>query len=271
VFVGVDWKSQEVGIAAALSGDHRLLEAYKGRDVYLALAVMANAVPDIVDTDEAWSQAKRDYAAVRQNFKSVQLGINYGKGLKSLIQDVYNNSIDEQGEATISLFQAQKFAEEIYNWHKRTFQVYWSYVANRINKARRDGFTRTGEGWIYFVNDKTRETQLLNFPSQSEAAHMLHKAVVEVYNTRELEMVCSLHDAIYIRSTESSWKYDVALLKECMARACEQTIGSRLIGGDVLGPYTHDSPYWDERGATQYKAIAKLLGPVMDHPKMKED
>jgi len=270
VFVGVDWKSQEIGIAAAISQDENLLEAYKGRDVYLALAIKAGAIPPLEDTDDAWKAAKKKYSTIRQNFKSVQLGINYGKGLKALIQDVYNNSVDENGEPTIELIEAERTAKKIFQWHQITFSKYWDYIDDRIKDGHRDGLTKTREGWVYFIDDKTKDTQLKNLPSQSEAAHMLHRAVLNVYETGELEMVCSLHDAIYIRTTEKEAAYHIGLLKECMGKACEQVLGSRLIGGDVLGPYTHDNPYWDGRGAEQYRTIASILGSVMDHPKAKK-
>jgi hypothetical protein len=41
----IDWEQQELGIAAALSGDGRMLEAYQSGDPYLAFAKQAGAVP----------------------------------------------------------------------------------------------------------------------------------------------------------------------------------------------------------------------------------
>src|SRR5262249_32306675 len=41
----VDWSQQELGIAAALSGDLRMREAYVSGDFYLTFARMAGAVP----------------------------------------------------------------------------------------------------------------------------------------------------------------------------------------------------------------------------------
>ena len=39
--VYLDWRTQEVGVAAALSGDQALMDAYRGGDVYHALALCA--------------------------------------------------------------------------------------------------------------------------------------------------------------------------------------------------------------------------------------
>src|SRR6516165_5374109 len=42
----IDWSQQEFGIAAALSGDHAMQDAYISRDPYLAFAKQAGAVPE---------------------------------------------------------------------------------------------------------------------------------------------------------------------------------------------------------------------------------
>lgn len=59
-FIGADWSQQEIGIAAALSGDQRYLDAYnKDRDVYLTLAKMAGAVPPEATKKSHPSSARR--------------------------------------------------------------------------------------------------------------------------------------------------------------------------------------------------------------------
>jgi DNA polymerase-1 len=46
IAVYLDWRTQEVGIAAALSGDQPLINAYRGGDVYHALAVTCGFTDD---------------------------------------------------------------------------------------------------------------------------------------------------------------------------------------------------------------------------------
>ena len=75
----LDWRTQEVGIAAARSGDAALGEAYRAGDVYHALAVLCGLTDD---TDvRRW---KRENTSQRQQMKALQLGINYGMGVRSL-------------------------------------------------------------------------------------------------------------------------------------------------------------------------------------------
>ncbi len=74
--VYLDWRTQEVGIAAALSGDQALMSAYNDGDVYHALAKMCGLTQD---NDKArW---KRDNPAQRQRMKALQFGISYGMGV----------------------------------------------------------------------------------------------------------------------------------------------------------------------------------------------
>jgi hypothetical protein len=59
------------GIAAALSGDDRMIQGYLSGDPYLAFAKAAGlATPDAT---------KASHKAIRDRCKSIVLGINYGK------------------------------------------------------------------------------------------------------------------------------------------------------------------------------------------------
>jgi len=68
----VDFAAQEIGIAAALSGDERMIAAYQSGDTYLAFATVAGLVPQGV-TGET-------HPVVRKRAKEVMIGVNYGMG-----------------------------------------------------------------------------------------------------------------------------------------------------------------------------------------------
>jgi DNA polymerase-1 len=72
----VDWSSQEVWIAAKLSGDRALLQAVISGDPYLSFAKMAGLAP--------LDATKRTHKAIRDVCKTVVLGANYGMGPESL-------------------------------------------------------------------------------------------------------------------------------------------------------------------------------------------
>jgi len=77
--VYLDWRSQEVGIAAAHSGDERLRRDYSNGDTYHALAKLCGLTKD--NDIKRW---KKEQPAMRDRMKPLQLGINYGMGVPSL-------------------------------------------------------------------------------------------------------------------------------------------------------------------------------------------
>jgi len=75
----LDWRTQEVGIAAAASGDAALKAAYTGGDIYHALALLCGLTDD--PDPIRW---KKQHPDARDRMKALQLGINYGMGVPSL-------------------------------------------------------------------------------------------------------------------------------------------------------------------------------------------
>ena len=66
----IDWSQQEFGIAAALSGDPLMMDAYRSGDPYLAFAKQAGAVPR--------DATKVTHKAARDQFKACVLAYNTG-------------------------------------------------------------------------------------------------------------------------------------------------------------------------------------------------
>ena len=86
----LDWKAQEVAVAAVNSGDLQLMHDYSG-DIYHALAVMCGLTddPDIAH----WKKTQKP---MRDRMKPLQLGINYGMGVPSLCERPGPSSTDCQ-------------------------------------------------------------------------------------------------------------------------------------------------------------------------------
>ena len=71
----VDWSQQEFAVAAALSGDQAMMEAYQSGDPYLAFAKQAGAVPA--------DATKETHPQEREKYKVCALAVQYGMGEKS--------------------------------------------------------------------------------------------------------------------------------------------------------------------------------------------
>ena len=72
----IDWTQQEIGIAAALSGDAALQDAYRSGDCYLTFAKQAGAVPQ--------GATKKTHSSARELFKQCMLAVQYGMEAEAL-------------------------------------------------------------------------------------------------------------------------------------------------------------------------------------------
>lgn len=66
----LDWKSQEYGICALLSGDRNMIRCYESGDPYLEFAKLAGAAPETATKDT--------HPAIRKLYKVVTLAVGYG-------------------------------------------------------------------------------------------------------------------------------------------------------------------------------------------------
>jgi DNA polymerase-1 len=218
VVIGADWSSQEIFIAAAMSGDKALMGAYKSGDVYLSLAKMAGDVPQ--------DGNREDYEHERQMYKAVQLGLAYGKGARSLAQELYLSAKLAGKELTQA--DAVAKAKAIVDWHKETFASYWKYVnaISRIPKSlHKFGIYKTvNNDWTYFIDGRSKTTALQNAPMQANGASVMRTAFVLCLEAG-LDVACTQHDALYVNSTEADAEFSAELLKECMCEAVRIVFG----------------------------------------------
>ncbi len=98
----IDFASQEIGIAAGLSGDERMIQGYVEGDPYLAFAKAANLAPP--------DATKKSHKVIRDQCKSVVLGINYGMGPEAMA-----------AKAGITPTEAK----ELLRLHKETYKPFW--------------------------------------------------------------------------------------------------------------------------------------------------
>ena len=76
----IDWKQQEFGIAAALSGDPAMYRGYCSGDPYLEFAKQAGLVPE--------NATKQTHPDQRRLCKAAVLAVQYGMGAESLATSI---------------------------------------------------------------------------------------------------------------------------------------------------------------------------------------
>jgi DNA polymerase I len=170
----VDWAQQEVGIAAALSGDTALQEAYLSGDCYLTFAKQARAVPP--------DATKSSHGAQRELFKQCTLGTQYGMEAESLAGRI--------GQPTI-------VARELLRAHRQTYRRFWEWSDAALDHAMLHGSLHTVFGWYVHVGESPNPRSLRNFPMQANGAEMLRLACCLAVE-RGVEIVGPVHDATLI-------------------------------------------------------------------------
>ena len=116
--VYLDWRTQEIGVAAAGSKDPQLMHDYAAGDVYHALALMCGLTND--PDPKHW---KENNKPMRQRMKQLQLGINYGMGVPSLARGLDRHPV---------------IASTIIELHKRHCPRYWEWKDERYITAMCD-------------------------------------------------------------------------------------------------------------------------------------
>jgi hypothetical protein len=230
----VDYSSEEVGIAAALSGDPALLDAVATGDPYLAFAVRAGLAPP--------DATKETHGAIRDRCKACVLGVNYGMGAATLALRIGGNRLD---------------AENLLRLLARTFPVFTRWSEAVADAAELTGCLTTVFGWPLYVTESTRATRLRNYPMQANAAEMLRLAAC--LTTEAGVMVdAPVHDALLIEADDTAIGEAVASTQSFMAEASRVVLGGLEIRTDVKVICWPDR-YSDPRGQAMWDRVVSLL------------
>ena len=158
----LDYRTEEVGIAAARSGDEVLARDYASGDVYHALARMCG-----LTTLEAKPWKATDGGKVqRQQMKAAQLGINYGMGVTSLARSLGRHPI---------------IASEVIIRHQQRYPHSGHGARTIVERAMLERvIVSEFDGWPLHLWTSPNKRTLYNFPMQSGGAEILRLAVQSV-------------------------------------------------------------------------------------------
>ena len=137
VLVGGDLSAQEVRMVANLCGDPKMIQAYKdGKDLYCEIASMAFNVP-YDDCKEFYPDGttNKEGKARRSAAKKIVLGINYGKGIKAIAEDL-NVSIDKAKDIYAAVMYAFPDLER-YEKESKQMAKDCGYVTTLFGRKRR--------------------------------------------------------------------------------------------------------------------------------------
>jgi DNA polymerase family A len=232
-----DYCQQEVRIAAVLSGDAALLEACESGDVYLGIAKQLGFAPA-----DATPSTHKD---VRQMFKTVVLGIQYGLGARSLAV-----------RTGISLSEGYEILARL---HAR-FRAFEIYAAQVVDRAGLDLEICTPFGWYMQCPSGINSRTVRNFPIQSAGAEIMHVTSI-LAERRGIRIVAPIHDA-FLAEADADRAEDVSLaLDRVMRDAARMVLRGYELPTDVqlIEP---GQRYFDDRGVEMWETVTRLLAKV---------
>ena len=204
-FIVADYSQVELRVAASMSQDPLMLEAYaKGEDLHRLTAALTKGLPvESITADE------------RQAAKAINFGLIYAMGARGLQQSAKNSYGVE-----MSLAEATVFRE-------RFFQNYYGirhWQREMEHRVRQHQYVRTAAGRIRTYEDsEIRLAELLNIPVQGTAAEGLKSALCIFWDrTREKQLdasvVAIIHDEIIVEVIEEKVEEAKDLLIDSMIK-----------------------------------------------------
>lgn len=213
IFVDADYSQIELRIMAHMSGDEKLIDAYKNaKDIHRITASEVFSVPfeDVTDLQ-------------RRNAKAVNFGIIYGISSFGLSQGL-----------SISRKEAQDF---INNYFVK-FPGVKAYLDNLVEGAKEKGYITT----LFdrrrpipelkssnFMQRQFGERVAMNAPIQGTAADIMKIAMINVYKRLRDEglkskLIIQVHDELLIETLECEKDIVYKILEDEMENACRLSV-----------------------------------------------
>lgn len=230
----VDWAQQEFGIAAALSGDKAMMDAYVSGDPYLTFAKQAGAVPP--------DATKETHGRERDLFKTCALGVQYGMAAKALS--------DRIGEP-------ECVGRKLLELHRETYPKFWRWSQAAVDHAMLHGWLKAVFGWAIRVGADANPRSLANFPMQANGAEMLRLACC-LATERGIQVCAPVHDAVLVEGRVDLIGQVVADTQAAMAEASRVVLNGFELRSDAEIVRWPDR-YVDKRGVRMWETITGIL------------
>lgn len=204
--ISLDYSQIELRLAAHISGDPKMISAFKkGEDIHAATAAAVNQIPiDKVSPE------------LRRRAKAVNFGILYGQGPHGLAQS-----------ADIPYEEARDFIDNYFATYTKIDQ----YIHKTLEQARKTGYVETLFGRRRYIEEinasnamirKAAERMAINAPIQGAAADMIKLAMIKIDELIEkkyhdtVHMLLQVHDELVFESEPSVLKKAVEDIKQIM-------------------------------------------------------
>jgi DNA polymerase-1 len=231
----IDFEQQEFAIAAALSGDPRMWQAYETGDPYLAFAKQARIV--------SAGATKDTHPEEREVSKRCILGIQYAMAGQALARKIEKPVCE---------------ARELLRLHKDVYSKFWEWSDNSVDHAVLTGRQSTVFGWINHVTADYNPRSLGNFHMQANGAEMLRLSCC--LGTENGISVCApVHDALMITAPLDRLEEDVIKMQSYMEEASRVVLSDKYPLRTEAKTYKFPDRYFDKRGNDFWNRVMSLL------------
>ena len=236
----LDWRTQEVGIAAVESGDENLKRDYLTGDIYHAIAYRFGFTND--PDRMHWKATQVD---MRGRMKILQLAVSYGQSVTSLARGIDRHPVIASG---------------IIQKHKRLYSPFWKWRAEVIQQAMLKRRIETSHGWPLYISTSPNQRTLGNFKLQGGGAEMLRWATVQMCNAGIIPCML-IHDGILLEESDHE---KIEHAREIMLKAGRDVCNGFEIGVDVDQMLIGGTRYRDKRPMAQkmWDTIMSVLKAV---------
>jgi DNA polymerase I-like protein with 3'-5' exonuclease and polymerase domains len=220
----LDYEQQELAIQGYLSGDKKLIEAYKSGDGYLQSAKWLSLVPDYATKDS--------HPDEREIVKVLFLAQGYGAGPGYVA-----------GQIKCSLL----YAKHLLRMFKKLYSTYNDWISKVLRKVAITNKITTNLGWQRYSNGtfkinkegqlKSIRNTLLNFPAQGNGSDILRQAIIKLHEAGFV-INAPVHDAVLISIPIGNEDKEVKIAQRIMEESAEFVIGNKIrVGIEKVDPY----------------------------------
>jgi DNA polymerase-1 len=199
-----DYGAQEIGIAAALSGDPALIADYQTGDPYRQFAAAALGI--LKPTEQQ-----------RQVYKATVLGRIYGLGVISLARNI--GVPKRQAELIVDQMIAR-------------YPVLNAWLGRVTTKAAHHVPIVCTLGWSLTASGRPGEERtFLNFPMQANGGELMRLVIVRA-GAAGLRLIGCAHDSFLIEDSTDRIEHSAALLQEIMRQVSRELLSGFELRAD---------------------------------------
>jgi hypothetical protein len=257
--IAMDYSSQEFLISALLSEDEDMISAYESGDPYTYFAKMDGAIPENGD--------KTTHPKERDLYKEVTLSISYLMGA---------NPLSARLTKKLGKDYSYEDAQDLISKYNETYSIFHNWQNDIIEDYGSGGKYTSLKipcGWRMWGDNKNPKS-VGNFPMQGFGSSIMRKAV-EYAQDAGLDVIMTLHDALYVEYASQCIDYTAETLNDCMHRAFKFYFSKHMQGRancrvDVFAwspdyknykhpKYATNNFYLDKKGLEGYNKFREYL------------